>query len=978
MNINFQSIAGQKNPREAILSGMEAEERIVSKTSGRDVVSRTGYAVDINAGAFTDNAYADYSRSIDDISNAAENTDILTRHNFMVLLSNTLSEEDYAKAMEDGFDLKDMAAEDAVTIVDKIKSVLLQSGTVVEGYNDDLSFDKLKKITGSESFAKALSESFSKNDIPLTLESAKSANEAFEQIKDIESLDDSAVKFMVQNDMNATIENVYFAVHSTNGQSAAGRGFYAQEQKGYYAQKAETYDWEQLSPQIDKVIEEAGVDTADENAREDSKWMVSQGIPLTADNLNKLINLKSIEFPVSEEEGANAIAKAISDGKRAVDADLYENSPKAIMQRLRLEEARLEMTSKVNNALVNSGFEIDMAPMEEFISRLKDILDGFMDESTGKAVDEITDVKPVSAREFAFEFTMSRISLIAEGPAEVVGETAGDPEKNSLYKLSCRSEELTEKFRQAGNEYEKLMTAPRTDLGDNIRKAFGNVDDILADLNIEVNSETQRAVRILGYNRMELTPENIEKVRAWDEKLQATVERLKPGAVFELIKEGKNPLSMTIEELSQNLDQSDEQKGDGKNEEKYSRFLYKLEHKGGITQEEKTSFIGIYRLFENLKRTDYQAIGSILKTDKEMTIGNLLNATRNQKAAKRGVDVSVDDDFGGIDLKDTGAEKIDKQIETAFVYYRSKAETVIDNLEPEKLMKAQPTDDTLLQKLADDLKKADSDKELDKAYAQEQLKAIRHTASLKAADPATDELILNSLSLSYNNLEAQIAVRRERRNSDLWDKVRDYEEKELLSDSLSEDDYEENYIKLLDDLSDKLSEELTENADSYIDVRAISLMQKQLFVMGKAAEGGSFEVPVEIDGETISMNVTLKNDESKKTRMDARIQTTEYGLITLSLYGEDERISGMLMTTNSQNPDESEYLEKVRTGLCERAADMLPGIGISEADIAILYRAQNRPVSSGAVSTKAMEGVSESNIETRTLLTMAKAFVKAL
>ena len=184
MNINFQSIAGQKNPREAILSGMEAEERIVSKTSGRDVVSRTGYAVDINAGAFTDNAYADYSRSIDDISNAAENTDILTRHNFMVLLSNTLSEEDYAKAMEDGFDLKDMAAEDAVTIVDKIKSVLLQSGTVVEGYNDDLSFDKLKKITGSESFAKALSESFSKNDIPLTLESAKSANEAFEQIKD--------------------------------------------------------------------------------------------------------------------------------------------------------------------------------------------------------------------------------------------------------------------------------------------------------------------------------------------------------------------------------------------------------------------------------------------------------------------------------------------------------------------------------------------------------------------------------------------------------------------------------------------------------------------------------------------------------------------------------------------------------------------------------------------------------------------------
>ena len=233
------------------------------------------------------------------------------------------------------------------------------------------------------------------------------------------------------------------------------------------------------------------------------------------------------------------------------------------------------------------------------------------------------------------------------------------------------------------------------------------------------------------------------------------------------------------------------------------------------------------------------------------------------------------------------------------------------------------------------------------------------------------------IELSFNNMEAEINIRRERRNSNLWDKVRDYEESTLLTDSLSEEDYEENYVKLLDDLSDKLAEEIIENTDTYIDVRAISLMQKQLSVMGQAARSGSFEVPVEIDGEKISMNVTLRNDESANTRMDASVQTYEYGRITLSLYGEGDSIRGMLTTTNGQNREETEYLEKVRTGLCEKGANLLPELGISSDNIAILYNAQTRPVLSGAVNTQAMDGEAV-KIETRTLLTMARAFIEAL
>ncbi len=1031
MNINFQNITGRKTSQDSILSSMEAEGKIVSGPSKAGAVSKTGYALDIDATGFTDNAYAEQSRGKEDIVKEAEDTDVQLRHNYMALLSNTMSDEDYAKAMEDGFDIKNMDCEETVSIVDKIKSVLLQSGQVIEGYNDDISPEKLRKITGSESFANALMDSFNENDVPITNENVKAASIAYEQIKDVNSLEDSTLKYMTLNNMEPTIENVYLAAHSTNGINVSGRGFYAQE-SGYYAQKADTYDWKQLEPQIERVISEAGLDPRNESYKDNSKWMVEQGIPLTKENLEKVNVLKSMDFPVTEKRGAEAIASAIADGRRAVEGNLFDprsdlkkasdlvdivnnitdedvketiisgneltiknlttkkdfgnnlvqipsdNDPKLVTARLQLEEVRLKMTTEANKQLLESGFSIDTAPMEDLIERLKNTLSLMGDESAGKAIDEITDITPSNSGLIA-SFTFTRVSMIAQGPVDIVGEMAGEFKSATLMAISERSESMAERFKQAGEGYEKLLTSPREDLGDSIKKAFRNVDDILKDLNMDVTSENERAVRILGYNKMTISPENIEKIRAWDQKLQVTIERLKPGAVLDLIRNGKNPLSMTVEELSDNLDQNKSSDDRGrKEEEKFSRFLYKLEHKGEITEAEKTSFIGIYRLFHTLKNTDYQAIGSLLKTDQDMTIGNLLNATRNQKTAKRGMDITVDDSFQGVEMVAGGSPRIDEQINTAFIYYRAKAEMVYENLEPEKLLSAAPTVQTLLPELADDLRKAESDRELDRAYANEQMRHVREVASNKAAEPAIEDLVNMELELNFNNLEAQINLRRERRKGNLWEKTRDYRENALLSEKLDEDDYEENYVKLLDDLSDKLSEELNTDTDSYIDVRAISLMQKQLSVMKKSAESGSFEVPVEIEGQKVSMHVTLRSEEGANTRMDAGVQTDEYGYITLSIYGEGENIRGMLTTTYGQNDYESEYLEKVRTGLCERISERHGNLSIGTEDISLLYRAQNGPASVGVVNTNAKDGGVVSPIETRTLLTMAKAFVEAL
>ena len=1031
MNINFQTISGQKTGQDQILLSTEAKERSVLSSYGKGGIQKSSYALDIDATGFTSNAYADHQRSADEISQLAENKDVFAQHNFMALMANTMSEEDYGRALQDGFDIKDLNSKDAVTIVDKIKSVLLEAGAVVAGYNDDLSVEKLKKITGSDVLANALKDSFHEKDIPLTSENAKAAALSYEQIADIKELDDPAVKFMVLNNMEPTFENVYFASHSTNGQNVTGNGFYAQEAGGYFAQKAEEIDESALGPQIEKIIEEAGLDPKDKALKEESLWMVSQGIPLTGENLERAMTIKSIKLPISEDTAMKAAAAAIADGKKAIKGNLAdpksnlqraaeiadkalnisdddikdvvasgrelnirnltsnftvsyssveENDQRLVTARLQLEEVRLKMSVQANKQLLDSGFSIDTAPMEELIERLKNILSDSGEQVTGKAIDEITNIRPENAG-YAFRMTLSRVSVIANGPADVVGMMGDDLKKASLFKISQISESVTARFKQAGEGYEKLMTAPRADLGDSIKKAFRNVDDILKDLSKEINDENRRCVRILGYNRMEINEENFEKVRSWDAKLQSTLDRLKPGAVFDLIRQGKNPLSMTIEELSENLDQNtqSDEKEKGKSEERYAKFLYKLEHKGDITKEERTSFIGIYRLFHTLKTSDYQAIGSLLKTDRKMTIGNLLDATRNQKASRRGMDYKVDDDFGGLSVKEKDySPRIDDQISAAFRYYRAKAETVYENLEPEKLMQTKITNDTLLPELADDLKRADIDKELERQFARQELERIRQTVSLKAAEPNAKEMNSAGIELTYNNLEAYISQKRDRKNGNIWKKTEDFEETKLLKDSLSEDDYQDNYVKILERVSDNLSRELMSDNDTYIDVRAIALLQKQISVMTKNAERDTYEVPVEIEGQTVSMNVTLNSDDTQKSRMDARVLTDEYGQLTLSLFVEEESIRGMLTTTNGKNQWESEYLESVRTRLCERISEKLNDVIVNPDNIAILYNAQAGPATAGVVSGNAMEGADTKQTDTKTLLTMAKAFIEAL
>ena len=85
------------------------------------------------------------------------------------------------------------------------------------------------------------------------------------------------------------------------------------------------------------------------------------------------------------------------------------------------------------------------------------------------------------------------------------------------------------------------------------RKRLQSVPNLLKELGMEDTNANERAVRILGYNGMEITEENVLSVKEYDTVLNRVIDNMKPSTVLEMIRQGDNPLDTSINELDSKL-----------------------------------------------------------------------------------------------------------------------------------------------------------------------------------------------------------------------------------------------------------------------------------------------------------------------------------------------------------------------------------------------------------------------------------------
>ena len=955
MKITFQNqtVTDTENRTESI--------QTEKNTWGRDKIQRNKKSVNANTfGAVYEsgqipmpvgNEENNKGKSLIELQQDAGNTNVALQQDYMTLLSHTMSQEDYAKACEDGFDPRELDQDTAVTIVDRIKAELVRSGQNIAGYTDDIDLDTLAAAVGSDTLAQSIEEQFRAADIPLTPANVDELKTAWELASSLQQPQEGEVGYLVDNGLEPEIWNLYVAENSG-----------AKVQQNTVPQE--------LQDQMDKVITDAGLPVNDEN-RQKAQWLVGAGLPLTTDTLQQLAELDTIDYPVSEDAFAQAAASALAEGKSPVHANLtrqeniYEKATEMVQDwfsdakwdvtaenlaaRKQLEEIRLRMTAEVNVKLLQSDFSIDTAPMEQLIEALRraeaEVADKYFPNDTDAVAKYETYTQTVQVTN---ELPGLPVSVL--GPYSLKQKVS----QETVAEFHSEGKALQTAYTEANERYETLMTAPRRDLGDSIRKAFSNVDDILTDMSLDKTPENQRAVRILAYNRMEITAENIERVKEADKQVTAVVEKLTPKNVLQMIRDGVNPLEKTFGELesyfAENPQSYEEEAED------YSRFLYQLEQKKDITENERKAYIGIYRMVHQIEREDGAAVGAVVNTGAELQFSTLLAAARSRRTSH--MDWKVSDDTGLTQEVRLSENNISEQISVGMA--KEILTDVSDDIESR---------DTYYQECLRQMREA-VETEPGAAQMLERGEVNTSTSNLLAAqalleDPAELFSDLQRYRKKYNKeKEMPVAATGEApagaEASELWEQ-------------LDQQNFADDYRTMLQDALQETETISLEQAESHLDVKQLQLVHKQIRLAENLQNRQEYFLPMYLGDRLAGVHLTMQQGSGETSAVDIRVDAGDEQL-EAHLQVNGEHIEGYLVGNTSEEVTKLEktsdiFLEWIQTDTsADWKAEKLPIVS---------SRDMTRMASGETQNAETIDRI-ESRAEAAQLYRLAKGFLQAV
>lgn len=807
-------------------------------------------------------------------------------------------------------------------------------------------------------------------------------------------------------------------------------------------------DLKSLKLPIDqKTLEEICV-TALENGKSPAKALITgeASIAEQAKELAQTVEGISDEaVHAVAESGEDINIKNLAAAQKEIDTTQKQEQPSAqnppkfatdeaslreVEAKRQLEEIRLMMTEEANRHLLKAGISIDTTELSKVVDALKAV-----EESIRAVLFRGDSLEENAQRALLFEETITKTKELSGLPAAVIGKLVMGAQSYTLNRIHEEGTALLNEFseenegqgqnqnqqKQASQAYETLMTAPRKDLGDKISKAFRNVDDILEDMGLETSEANRRAVRILGYNSMEINEDNINAVKEADSKISGVINRMTPATTLQMIREQKNPLEMTMEELDEYLsEKSRDLDGDA---QKYSTFLQKLDRAGNISEAEREAYIGIYRLFRQIERSDGAVIGSVVATGAQMNFKNMLSAIRT--SADKNMDVRVDDEFGALEELLVKGKAIDEQIMSGFhkensddaqrreqeQYYARLSGEINTELsgktDVEKLKDVELSETTTIEQFADSIKmtQMSESQEKQEEWKRENLKNFQENLNevQKIDEQVIESLISYGQSISVDNIQAAEMLMLDRGSLfrqiiDKSDSADTDEEAATESKALAGDTALNNtvmndaersiieksqrftealankesanaaYKEIIDEAGKAVEKMIYKKGASRIDVKAAQSLYKGLTLAGNLAKEENYEVPMNIKGEITSVNLKIYHNAAEAGKVSVTLETPEFGKVAAEFDVTDKGIFGMVAYENKAGKTEIEELkQKVTKELS----------GESEKKVSV-HLVQSNSLDLGKFGQDRQVQSTDSKASTAMLYQTAKAFLTAL
>lgn len=678
-----------------------------------------------------------------------------------------------------------------------------------------------------------------------------------------------------------------------------------------------------------------------------------------------------------------------------------------------LEELRLSMTQQAAVRMLKQNINIDTRDLSQVVANLRSVeaqmtrelfaRNGVVatEENIAMYTELQRDLQTIGdapAVRLGSLFDAERLANVATD-TEVVQMQSNTDKGNALQMISVRglatlvAGNSSDTIRRPVNfatmerEYDALGTAPRADMGDSIRKAFANVDAILQDMNLSADVEHARAVRILGYNSIPITEENLQQVLQYDREVNDLITACQPGAVLSMIRDGINPLDLSVEELNQTLRDRNYQAG-VKETEDFATFLRDVERRGEISPEERSGYIGMYRVLKKLERSGDREAGYLFANGSRLTVRNLITAMRSRKAA--GMDVSVDDDFGLLTGMQTRGTKMDAQIEAAFSHEAKLDAQENDSENAKNIETAQDVEDAVnpWQEIEEDDVLAEAEQFLQEQNLEESaLNTQAANMILHGTDTLESMDVYNLLAQVMKDLHFEDHTTEDAVDAETGAMARSlagetidlpFEPDSLLEQIGRGGDLSLTYADLQQQLVEQMYTQAQLGGMQTVELHDLKLVQAGFRILGSMAKRQQYQIPVATVVGTKLVNLTLQSSSNQRGTIDIQLPSERFGRLSATLYMDAQgHCTGTVYTDTMDGNATLQMQEEAFHNMLVNSEYADAAITFGKQDLEDAGLTQKERVGDAAADEYSRKSTGASRVATQKLCQAAVFFVKA-
>ncbi|WP_317368171.1 DUF6240 domain-containing protein [uncultured Tyzzerella sp.] len=617
------------------------------------------------------------------------------------------------------------------------------------------------------------------------------------KIDNIENIDKDAILNVIKKGNKATIEDLYTSKYTrfSNKEKIGIDGI------------------ENVDSQIENILKQNGIDINEENINI-AKDFIQNEIDISFENVEKYKKLENIKDDINIKRILEQSAKNILKNENPLNVEIFNNSsieenyskyknilpnvlpehiqglidnkikinlknimenyknidtnnvkvtPDAISEKLNLYKIQLKLTTEAMYSLYNKDININTKPLQNVINHLE-----ALEEENYKKCLEINKAPVTQENVHIIKSVVSTIKNIY--PNVVYNVFKDIVEQKVDFSLAGINKSL--KAKNIIDDFETFKTMPNRSFGDSINKLKDDFKNLLIENGFEPTENNLKALKILSLNNMDFTEENILNVKNLDIKIDYIANNLHPLTVAKMLKDSFNPMDKNINDI---IDYIDNNSFGQTSREKIAEQILDIDKDNKLSKEERDAIVAVYRMLNMVEKGDSIAIGNLLKTEKNVTLANLLQASKISEKNRKNIDFDkkVDENTGESEkiIPDANITKsiqfgIDKANED---YNRFVLGQILNYTSADKINKIDVNIniENLLEQLKDDNRET-----ISKQTKNELVKDVQNLENING--DTINYLIKNDIPITLNNIKVMENIIKE--NFKLSKDINDFKE----------------------------------------------------------------------------------------------------------------------------------------------------------------------------------------------------------